>query len=50
MIRKYKLINDKDADNLEELESISVFDQGFEDFLDTLDNSNEVEYFMRNDN
>ena len=48
-MRKYKLINDKDAESLDELEQLNVFDKDFEDFLDTLKNNNEVEYFMRND-
>lgn len=52
-MRKYKLTdvktNDKDASNLEELESLSIFDKGFEDFLDTLENNNQIELAMRDE-
>ena len=61
-MRKYRLadiapnndrkssIEDQDASNSEELEALNLYDKDFEDFLDTLSNSNQVEMLVRDDN
>ena len=59
-MRKYRLadiandkkssIEDQDASNSEELEALNLYDKDFEEFLDTLSNSNQVEMLVRDDN
>jgi len=47
-MRTYKLLQDENPEYLEEVERLSVFDKDFEDFLDSLNDNNEVEYEIRN--
>ena len=42
-------LNPHHESNWPELETVSVFDKEFEDFLDSLVNNNEVEMMMRDD-